>query len=260
VQHSGSPSFASIFDASGKKVFIAGAGRGIGRGIAEVFAEAGADVGLVALTPRHVEEAAAKIAATSHRLAIPVVRDLTRPEEVVAAVDEVVDRLGRIDVLVNCVGDAIRGPLDSTAEDDIQLTLGLNLISAIWCCRAVAPFLKSQGGGKVINVSSVSSARGGADLSVYTAAKTGIVGLTRALALEWAPHNVQVNAISPGIFPDPLSQSPDARSRLEAMGRELPARRLGHTREVGYLALYLASSAADYVTGQTVFIDGGMSL
>jgi NAD(P)-dependent dehydrogenase (short-subunit alcohol dehydrogenase family) len=260
VQHPGSSSFASIFDASEKKVFIAGAGRGIGRGIAEVFAEAGADVGLGALTPQYVEEAAATIAATSGRLAIPIVRDLTRPEEVVTAVDEVVDRLGRIDVLVNCVGDAIRGPLDSTSEDDIQLTLGLNLISAIWCCRAAGRFLKSQGGGKVINVSSVSAARGGGDLSVYTAAKTGILGLTRALALEWAPYNVQVNAISPGIFPDPMSQSPDTRSRLEAMGRELPAQRLGHTREVGYLALYLASSAADYVTGQTVFIDGGMSL
>ena len=257
---SGSSSLASMLDASGKKVFVAGAGRGIGRGIAEVFAEAGADVALGALTPPHVEEAAAAITAGTGRRAVPIVHDLTRSDQVVEAVGEVMDDLGRIDVLVNCVGDAIGGPLDSATEEDIQLALGLNLGSAIFCCQAVGPILKSQGRGKVVNVSSVSSARGGADRSVYTAAKMGILGLTRALALEWAPYNIQVNAISPGVFPDPRHQPPEVRTRLEAMARELPARRLGDTREVGFLALYLASSAADYITGQTVFIDGGMSL
>jgi NAD(P)-dependent dehydrogenase (short-subunit alcohol dehydrogenase family) len=250
----------SIFDYSNRKVLVTGAGRGIGRGVAEVFAEAGADVAINARTAQYVHEAARKVASTTGRTVIPLVHDLTRAEKAAEMVQEVVEHLGAIDILVNCVGDAIKAPLGSATDEHIRLTLDLNVLATILCCRSVGPLLIAQSRGKVINVSSSIVARSASDLSVYAASKAGIVGLTQALALEWAPHNIQVNAIAPGIFSDALSHPPEVRARIEAIGQTLPAQRLGDTREVGYLALYLASAAADYVTGQTVIIDGGMTL
>jgi 2-deoxy-D-gluconate 3-dehydrogenase len=248
---------ASAFDVSNRKVFITGAGRGIGVGIAEVLAQAGAKVAMNALTARHVVDAAQRIAASSGSTVVPVVADLTGDDGVSAAVGEVIDRLGGIDVLVNCVGDAFDHPLagtpdDATVMDDVslELTLGTNLKSAILCCRAVGPLLIRQGGGKVINISSISAIRGGKGRSVFTAAKAGVVGLTQALALEWAPYGIQVNAICPGLF----------RSNVAITAAMIPAGRVGNPREAGYLTQYFASSASDYVTGQHIAIDGGRSL
>jgi NAD(P)-dependent dehydrogenase (short-subunit alcohol dehydrogenase family) len=259
------------FDVSGKVIFITGAGRGIGRGIAEVLAEAGADIALNALTPKYVEGAAADIAATSGRRVAPVIADMTKPDDVRRAVDSILDTFGRIDVLVNALGDSIRKPLvalpgdeaaaPGVSDDELRFIMDINLTEALLCTRAVGPHMLARRAGKVINIASWTAHQGGRDMVLYTAAKSGLAGFTRAQALEWAPYNVHVNAIAPGLFPDVVT-SGEERVRQSTLRAEqtVPLRRVGRLREVGYLALYLASSASDYMTGQTILLDGGLSL
>ncbi len=259
------------YDITGKVAFITGAGRGIGKGIAQVLAEAGADIALNALTPKYVESTAAEIAKATGRRVVPVPADVTKADGVQGAIDAVMNAFGRIDVLVNNLGDAIRKPLvalpgrpdaaTALSDDELKSVMDINLTEAILCTRAVGPQMLERRSGKVINISSWTARQGGGEMVVYTIAKTALVGFTRAQALEWAPYGVQVNAIAPGIFPDPVT-SGEERARQTAARAEqtVPLRRPGRLREVGLLALYLASGASDYMTGQTIFLDGGMSL
>ncbi len=257
------------FDVTDKVVLITGAGRGIGKGIAQVLAEAGADVAINSLTPRYVEGVAAEIAETSGRRVVPVVADVTRNAGVQQAIDTVMETFGRIDVLVNNLGDAIRKPLvalpgeatPALTDEELSLVIDVNLTEAILCTRAVGPHMLERRSGKVINISSWTARQGGGDMVVYSIAKTGLAGFTRAQALEWAPYGVHVNSIAPGIFPDPVTVGDDGMQRTRDMAaRSVPLLRHGELCEVGYLALYLASAASDYMTGQTLFLDGGMSL
>ena len=259
------------FDVTGKVVFITGAGRGIGKGIAQVLAEAGADIAINALTPKYVETTAAEIAKASGRSVVPVIADVTNTDGVQRAIDSVMRAFGRIDVLINNLGDSIRKPLvalpgraDAAAalsDDELKFIMDINLTEAILCTRAVGPHMLERRSGKVINISSWTARQGGGEMVVYTIAKTALVGFTRAQALEWAPYGVRVNAIAPGIFPDPVTGGEErARRTEERAARLVPLGRAGQLREVGFLALYLASSASDYMTGQTIFLDGGISL
>lgn len=258
------------FDVSGKVVFITGAGRGIGRGIAEVLAEAGADVALNALTSKYVEGAAANIAAASGRRVVPVIADVTKADEVRRAIDSILATFGRIDVLVNALGDSIRKPLvtlpgsadaPGVSDDELRFIMDINLTEALLCTRAVGPHMLARRSGKVINIASWTAHQGGRDMVIYTTAKTALAGFTRAQALEWAPYNVHVNAIAPGIFPDVVTSGEErVRQSTQRAEQTVPLRRPGRLREVGYLALYLASSASDYMTGQTILLDGGLGL
>lgn len=259
----------SAYDMTDKVVFITGAARGIGKGIAQVLAEAGADIVLNALTKRYVESTAAEIAKASGRRVMPLPADVTKWDDVQPAIDTILREFGRLDVLINNLGDSIRKPLvalpgDTGAaltDDELQMVMDVNLTEAILCTRAVGPHMLARRSGKVINISSFTAGKGGKEMVVYTIAKTGLVGFTRAQALEWAPYNIQVNCIAPGLFPDPMTTSEEGlRQRNERAAQTVPLGRVGELREVGLLALYLASSAADYMTGQTIFLDGGLSL
>ena len=259
------------FDVTGKVVFITGAGRGIGKGIAQVLAEAGADVALNALTPKYVEGTAAEIASASGRRVVPVIAEVTKADEVRRAVDTILATFGHIDVLVNALGDSIRKPLvalpgteDGAAgvsDDELRFIMDINLTEALLCTRAVGPHMLQRRSGKVINIASWTAHQGGRDMVLYTTAKTALAGFTRAQALEWAPYGVQVNAIAPGIFPDVVTSGEErVRQTTQRTEQTVPLRRPGRLREVGFLALYLASAASDYMTGQTILLDGGMSL
>ena len=258
------------YDVTGKVVLITGAGRGIGKGIAQVLAQAGADIALNALTPRYVTPLAAEIAAASGRRVIPVIADVTRPESAQRAVDEALAAFGRIDVLVNALGDSIRKPLvalpdqpdpPAASDEELRFILDINLTEALLMTRAVGPHMLARRSGKVISIASWTGHAGGKDLVLYTAAKAALVGFTRAQALEWAPYGVQVNAISPGLFPDPVTSGEErTRQTRERSKTTVPLQRAGELREVGLLALYLASAASDYMTGQTIPLDGGLSL
>lgn len=259
------------FDITGKVVFITGAGRGIGRGIAQVLAEAGADVAINALTTKYVEGAAGEIAVASGRRVVPVIADVTKPDEVRRAVGQVLETFGRIDVLVNALGDSIRKPLvtlpgnkDSApgvTDDELRFIMDINVTEALLCTRAVGPHMMERRSGKVINIASWTAHQGGRDMVIYTTAKTALAGFTRAQALEWAPYGVHVNAIAPGIFPDVVTSGEErVRQTTERAQTTVPLRRPGRLREVGLLALYLASDASDYMTGQTILLDGGLGL
>jgi NAD(P)-dependent dehydrogenase (short-subunit alcohol dehydrogenase family) len=259
------------FDMTGKIVFVTGAGRGIGKGIAQVLAEAGADVAINALTKTYVAPLAEDIAKATGRRAMPVLADMTKADAVQGAVDQVLSAFGRIDVLVNALGDSIRKPLvglpgsDQAGvpipEDDLRFIMDINLTEALLTTRAVGPHMLARGSGKVINVAAWTAHQGGNGAVLYTTAKTALAGFTRSLALEWAPHGVQVNCMAPGLFPDILTGGEERMRRSEERAKaEVPLGRPGRLRECGLLALYLASGASDYMTGQTILLDGGLGL
>jgi NAD(P)-dependent dehydrogenase (short-subunit alcohol dehydrogenase family) len=253
------------FDVAGKVVLLTGAGRGIGRGIARVFAESRAKVAVNALSDRHAGPLVQSINDAGGEAQL-VVGDVTHSDVAERIVAETVARFGRVDVLVNALGDAISHSVaaidgrQGMSDEEWRMIVDLNLTHVFSTSRAAARRMYDQGHGKIINIASFMVARGGARLASYTAAKAGVVGLTRALALEWAP-TIQVNAIAPGIFPDDeVLAREDLRVRdLDARGN-IPMQRVGRPREVGYLARFLASPAADYLTGQTIHLDGGLTI
>ncbi|MBI2154964.1 MAG: SDR family oxidoreductase [Candidatus Rokubacteria bacterium] len=260
------------YDLTGKVAFVTGAGRGIGKGIAQVLAEAGADVVINALTAQYVEPLAADIRKATGRRVIPLAADVTKSDEVERAVKRILGECGALHILVNNLGDAIRKPLvpapgqggeaaTPLTDDEIRVIMDLNFTATVLCSRAAAPHMLARGSGKVINVASFAAAKGSPSLTIYAAAKTALVGFTRSLALEWAPYGIQVNAIGPGLFPDPVTVGEEGyKRRVEDAKRTVPLKREGKLREVGLLALYLASPASDYMTGQTLYLDGGLTL
>ncbi len=196
---------------------------------------------------------------------------MTKADEVRRAVDPILATFGRIDVLVNALGDSIRKPLVAlpdkeeggagVSEDELRFIIDINLTEALLCTRAVGPHMLTRRSGKVINIASWTAHQGGRDMVLYTTAKTALAGFTRAQALEWAPYGVHVNAIAPGNFPDVVTSGEErVRQSTQRAEQIVPLRRPGRLREVGLLALYLASAASDYMTGQTIFLDGGLGL
>jgi NAD(P)-dependent dehydrogenase (short-subunit alcohol dehydrogenase family) len=258
------------FDVTGKVVLITGAARGIGKGIAQVLAEAGADIALNALTNKYVNDTAADIAKASGRKVVPVIADVTKPDDVRRAVDSVLNTFGRIDVLVNALGDSIRKSLAvlpgkedvaAVTDDELRFIMDINLTEALLCTRAVGPHMLARQSGKIINIAAWTAHQGGRDMVLYTTAKTALAGFTRAQALEWAPYNIHVNAIAPGMFPDVVTSGEERMKQSAHRALQtVPLRRPGRLREVGLLALYLASGASDYMTGQTILLDGGLGL
>jgi NAD(P)-dependent dehydrogenase (short-subunit alcohol dehydrogenase family) len=256
------------YDLTGKVMFVTGAGRGIGRGIAEVAAECGADVAINALTDRYVADLAARIAEETGRRVVPIIGDVTTPAGAQAAVDAVVAEFGRIDVLVNNLGDAIAKPLvalpgderGAMTDQEVETVMGLNLSATIACTRAAGAAMLERRSGTVINIAGVAARVGGVNTVIYTTAKTALTGFTRALALEWAPFGVHVNAIAPGSFPDPVTSGERYEASMARAAANAPVGRGGDVREIGYAVAFLATSDADYIVGQTLSIDGGVSL
>jgi NAD(P)-dependent dehydrogenase (short-subunit alcohol dehydrogenase family) len=255
------------FDLTGYKAVVTGAGRGIGKGIALVLAEAGADVGVTALSEANAQRVAAEVEALG-RKGFGWGVDGTRVEPMQAVAEQALDKLGGLDILVNCIGDAIRGAVSpgtdgaqkTLTEHDWHFVIDVNLTQAFVGCHVFGPHFLEARAGHVINVSSFAAIRPAAQMTAYAAAKAGLSRFTESLALEWAPYGVRVNGIAPGTFPDPEQLSADEWQRRQAQGANVPLERFGRLREVGLLAAYLSSPAASYITGQTIAIDGGRTL
>ncbi len=265
------------FDLTGKVAIVTGGGRGIGKGIALALSEAGARVAIAGRTESKLLETQAEIQALGAD-ALPVVTDVTSDEDIDALVHRTVDSFGGIDILVNNAGVAVVKPLvpipgfapnaeglppeffQPTSNEEWSYVLDSNLTSAFRCIRAVAPHMLEMKWGRIINISSVEGMRGVQMHSLYSTSKAAMSGLTKSLALEWARSNITVNTIAPGAFHTemmaPEFENEELRKRLL---RSIPMRRGGELREVGLLAVYLASQAAAYVTGQTIAIDGGLT-
>jgi NAD(P)-dependent dehydrogenase (short-subunit alcohol dehydrogenase family) len=245
---------------SGKVAVVTGASRGLGRAIAVAFAEAGADVAVAARAKAELEETAQQAGRHGVRaLALPT--DVTSYAAVERLMTQAVAELGRLDIVVNNAGIARVAPLAEAALEDWRAILDVNLSGVFHGCRAAAPYLIAQKSGKVINLASVLAAVALPGYTMYAATKGAVIALTRTLAVEWARHNVQVNAIAPGWFVTDMNEAAFADPRIhERLTRDIPARRTGRLEEIGPLAVFLASAASDFMTGQTIFLDGGQTV
>ena len=247
------------FSLEGKVAVVTGAGRGLGRQMALAMARAGADVVCAARTSEQIEGAAAEIRELGRR-AITVPTDVRSATDINAMVERCISEFGRLDVMLANAGGggAASGKQPHEVSDDQwHDTLDTNLSSALYCARAAIPHMQRQGGGVIITVASGTGLRGYPQGWAYAAAKAGLVGLTQSLALIYAKDNIRVNTIVPGF----IAQRPPANAQEEAVyaerGKFIPARRLGRADELGPLAVFLASDASSYVTGESFIIDGG---
>jgi NAD(P)-dependent dehydrogenase (short-subunit alcohol dehydrogenase family) len=260
----------------GKVAIVTGAGRGMGKAIALTLAEAGADVVVVARTAKQIEQTAEEIRKLGRKaLAIPT--DVAREDQVKAAVEQTISQFGKIDILCNNAGivlfkpvavlPGVRLPAWETAGDnwdkpctldDWHRVIDNNLTSAFLFAQAVGPHMMRQKKGKVVITSATGAEEGFPYLSAYCVSKAGLSEFTRCLAAEWGPFNINVNAVAPGMIITSMSQCwvEDAKIR-EHLLKLIPLGRLGEPRDVALLALFLASEASDYISGQVFTIDGG---
>jgi NAD(P)-dependent dehydrogenase (short-subunit alcohol dehydrogenase family) len=250
----------ALFDLTGRKAFVTGASRGIGQAIAVALAQAGADVALVARSEDGLAATAAQIAGCG-REAFVIPADVTRQEAVDGAVAAANERLGHVDVVVNNAGGSnFAVPFLDLRLPGWDKLMRLNLDSAMYVCHAIGGHLVGRGGGSVINVASVAGLVGSPFLSPYGAAKAGLVSLTKSLAVEWAAMGVRVNALCPGWTATELNRNLWGD---EAAGKAtiatVPMRRWGKAEEMTGAAVFLASDASSYMTGQALVIDGGQT-
>ncbi|BDV29897.1 SDR family oxidoreductase [Microbacterium terricola] len=248
-------SAADLFSLSGRTALVTGAGRGIGREIARALADAGADLVLVGRA-ESLASAADELAATGRRVDV-VTADLGDAAALPARMDEVAGSHA-VDILVNCAGIIRRGAFLDAPDADWHEVLTVNLEAPRILSRAFAAGMLERGRGKIINIASLLSFQGGKEVAGYTASKHALVGLTHALANEWAGRGVQVNAIAPGYIAtdNTAALRSDPTRDAEILSR-IPAGRWGTPSDLAGAAIFLASPASDYVTGHTLVVDGG---
>jgi NAD(P)-dependent dehydrogenase (short-subunit alcohol dehydrogenase family) len=250
----------NLFDLSGKTALVTGASRGIGRAIAEAMAAAGADLALVARSADGLAETARLV--TEHgRKAFVIPADVRAQESVAEAVATATDQLGAVDILVNNAGGSnFIVPFADLRLPGWDKVMNLNLSSAVYACHAIAPHMLARGSGSVINIASVAGVVSAPLLSPYGAAKAGLISLTRSLAVEWAQAGVRVNALCPGWTATDLNRNLwDNDEGGMATVATVPMKRWGRAEEMAGPAVFLASDAASYMTGQVLIVDGGQT-
>lgn len=247
------------FDLTGRVALVTGASKGLGRAIARALATAGADVALVSRTRPDLEVVAEGI-RTGGRRAVAVDADVSNEADVGRMVNETLDQLGRIDILVNNAGIEGQGAVVDMDADRWDRVMEINLRGPMLCTKHVGPHMIARKSGKVINVASVMATRVARYMSPYLASKAALVQLTRGTALEWIHHNIQVNALCPGYFLTPMNEEFFASEAGHRFVQKLPIKRLGDPKEIEAAAVFLASDASSYVTGTTLYVDGGHSL
>ena len=251
----------SPFDLTGRAVIVTGGNGGIGLGMARGLAEAGAAIAIVGRNAPKSDAAVAELKQHGAK-AISVMADVTDKAAVAAMVERASREFGRIDILVNNAGINVRKPPHTLAIEEWDSVIKTNLTSAFLCSQAVYPAMKQAGGGKIINIGSMMSIFGASFAPAYAASKGGIVQFTRSCAVAWAADNIQANAILPGWIDTDLTRR--ARQEIDGLHDKVlartPAARWGAIGDFAGIAVFLASSASDFVTGTAIPVDGGFSV
>ncbi|MFC1534528.1 SDR family NAD(P)-dependent oxidoreductase [Thermodesulfobacteriota bacterium] len=253
------------FSLEGKTAVVTGGGTGLGKAMCHALARAGADIVVASRSQAHIDETASEVKSLGQR-SIAVPTDITISKQVDNLIKKSIETFGKIDIFINNAGIArgiepsprdpvpiLPSPIWDLTDDKWHVAIDTNLTGTFYCCRAIARHMIEHGRGKVINISSLAGVRAARGLFTYCTAKAGVVMLTKTLAMTWADHNIQVNCIAPGVFTTPEADpvAVEKQSRFIAMGR------CGDPKEIGPLAVFLASDASDYITGECFIIDGG---
>ena len=250
---------ANPFDLGGRCALVTGAGSGLGLAIARGLSQAGARVVINGRNAAKLEAAAAALRAEGCNVATAAF-DVTDSQAVASGIDGIVSGVGGIDILVNNAGMQQRAPIEDFSDADWRRLMATNLDAPFYAARAVIPAMKARRHGKIINICSVMSTLARPTTVPYQTSKGGLAMLTRGMAVELAPHDVQVNGIAPGFFATELNAALSADAEFSSwISKRTPAGRWGEPREVAGAAVFLASDAASYVTGQILYIDGGFS-
>ena len=243
------------FRLQGKVALVTGAARNLGKAIAVALAEAGADVALASRSLDEMKKLEKEIEKGGAR-AFAVFLDVTDPQQVEKAVRQIMVEFGRIDILVNNAAARSSQSILELSLDEWRNVIDTNLTGAFLCCKAVGPHMIRQGGGRIINISSRAGIQGIANRAAYCSSKGGLNQLTKALAIEWAPYRILVNAIAPGLMNTP----PAAGAIRAGRASEIPLGRAADPEEIAPLVLFLASDAGSYMTGEVIVIDGGRAV
>ncbi len=249
-----------LFDLTGKVAMVTGASKGLGKAMATGLAKAGATLALCARNLGDLGKAAAEAGKWGSRVdAFPL--DVRDQESIRKASDSILAKFGRIDILVNNAGINVRKAVLDLSEEEWDSVLDTNLKGYFLVAKAVVPSMIRQGGGKVINISSIFGAVGMNHQAAYAASKGGIVQLTKVMAIEWAVSGIQVNAIGPTYFETPLVAAlRNDPERFRFINERTPMGRWGQPEELEGTVIFLASRASDFITGQTIYVDGGWTI
>ena len=252
-----------LFDLTGRIALVTGGSRGLGLEMAEAVAEAGASLMILARREQWLDPAVAQLRAAGFRVE-GTLCDVSKPDEVRGAVEKTLDRFGRIDILLNNAGVSWGAPAEDMTLEKWQMVIDINLTGAFLFAQAVARHMIARtGGGSIVNVASINGIQGGLPMletnnAGYVASKAGLIGLTRELAAKWGRHGIRVNSIAPGYFPSRMTEK--IWDRAQKMSDRIPLGRPGREGELKGAAVFLASEASSYMTGQTIVIDGGTVL
>ncbi len=247
-----------MFDLTSKVAIVTGSTKGLGRGIANGLAQAGANIVVCSRTAGECDAVAREIRETYGVETLSKATDVSRPESVEALLQATLDKFGKIDILVNNAGTAVTKRAEELTIDEWDRVMNVNLRGVFMLTQAVGKKMIAQKAGKIINIASIFGIVGDKAVLPYLASKGAVLQMTRGLALEWTKYNIQVNAVAPGYVMTPMNEKELGEEKVyQYITGKIPMRRLGKAEEIAGAVVYLASEAANYVTGSTIAVDGG---